>query len=558
MNYKNKAKNILLGSIENALFIGFLIMPFFSFSTVYGQKPIDSLKNYREMRLEKLNHPRRVIHNNDGGDAYFFLKGTEFSIPHFLDIRTSGLLCTDVTTISYCSQASSFGQFTHNTKAGEFLIAEHNQNIRWNATPGFVKLGTDPLEVTEKFAYEHGFEFFWSNRMNDTHDWPHRPNKPYYRWSKLKESHPEYLFGAIGEKVPYGVWSAVDYSHQEIRDLCVQYYTEVCENYDVDGIELDFFRHLYLFKDVGWGKEASVEQLNMLTDMVAQIRAMTERVGMKKGKPILVLVRVPDSSEYCKAVGIDIESWMQKGLVDIVAGSGYFRLNMWNKLVEMCAGYGVKAYAGLSEPRVYGEHPLLVRRSNPVYRARCAAAWQAGVDGLYIFNEYHTRAEYLSEIGTPDKLKNMNNMYFVTYRNGAPDAYGGVNTYLKNGKRYESIPALTPKSPIEITSQSLDLPIELGDESTPGRVALILYSKKGKAESIKAALNGNNLEYVKSTDDGLIIFEVPHSLVLQGINKLSLSYGQKKQSMELLDAALLFYRNPYDANTDRIAAVCFK
>ena len=535
-------------------------------------KSIANLETYRELRQEKLNQPRPVIHNNDGCDAYLFpLKvsadysnqprpgGTsgpqvdsEFSISNFLKLRSEGLKGSDVSTISYCTIASSFGQFTHHTRVGEFLTLTHNRPGRKNVVPEFVKLGTDPLEVTSKFAHDNGFEFFWSNRVNDTHDSGHRPDKPYERWSKLKQAHPEYLFGTVGEKLPHGRWSAIDFSHKEIRDLCVKYYTEVCENYDVDGIELDFFRHLFLFGNVARGETASAAELKMITDMLTQIREITERVGMKKGKPILLLVRIPDSIEYCRGVGIDIKTWMEKGLVDIVVGSGYFRLNFWKNLVDWGHANNVKVYAGLSEPRIRDEHALLKRLQNPVYRARSAAAWQAGVDGIYIFNEYNTRSLYLREIGKPEKIKEKNNLYFVTYRDGNP------NNYLVDGKSYSSLPVLTPEFPAGLNNSPFELSIELGDESLPAKVALVLYSKDGNPELIKSSLNGTELKFLKKTTDGLSVYEIPEGCAKSGINNLNLHYEKKSDLITLLDVAIFYYRDTNDPDTKELADLCFE
>jgi len=516
-----------------------------------GNIAIPSIEEYRELRRAKLNKSRPVIHNNDGCDSYLFPDEQNFSIQNFLNYRTKGLKDSDVSTISYCTITSSFGQFTHNTQFGELLTLTHKRPGKKNITPEFIKLGTDPLKVTCKYAHENGFEIFWSNRINDTHDSGHRPENPYERWSKLKTEHPEYLFGSIGEKLPHGRWSAVDFSHQEIRDLCVQYYTEVCENYNVDGIELDFFRHLYLFGDVARGGIATASQLEMMTDMLSQIREMTERVGMKKGKPILVLIRIPDSVEYCLGVGIDLEKWMENGLVDIVVGSGYFRLNPWEYLVELGNKYGVKVYAGLSEPRVTKEYPLLKRLQSPVYRARSAAALQAGVDGLYIFNEYNTRSKYLSEIGNKVKLKNKNNLYFVTYRNANP------NSYLKNGYDYSNIPILTPSNTVILDAKPLALSLELGDESIQAKIALILYSQGGNPGTVKAHFNGTELKFKKTTDEGLSVFEILSEVVKPGENDLELSYVPTQNPLTLLDAAILFFRNPDESDIKELAALCF-
>ncbi len=540
----------------------FLIVFSFFFTTILfscnpsakKDKSIHTLKEYREMRQEKLSQPRPLIHNNDGCDTYLYPSEREFSIPNFLDYRSAGLVGSDVSTISYCTISSSFGQFTHNTKVGEFLTIQHNRPGRKNVVPEFVKLGTDPLEVTSEFAHGNGFEFFWSNRINDTHDSGHRPDKPYERWSELKQAHPEYLMGTVGEKLPHARWSAVDFSYQEIRDLCVQYYTEVCENYDVDGIELDFFRHLYLFGSVARGEIASLEQLEMMTDMLAKIREMNETVGMKKGKPILVLVRVPDSKEYCRGIGIDIENWMAKGLVDIVAGSGYFRLNYWKDLASLGENNNVKMYAGLSESRVKGEHPFLVRQQNAVFRARASAAWEAGIDGLYIFNEYDTRAKYLSEIGSPDKLKNTNNLYFVTYRDYT------AGSYLNGGDNFSKMPRLSPTSQNtwhSFAAAPLVFDIELGEELAMADVFAAIYAENVQPGELTVKINGGIGQFHKTDGNGLYIFKINQSATKPGVNQLSVGYrGKVKDGQVLKDAAMFFCRDKNDLEMKGLVAMC--
>ena len=382
-----------------------------------SNKSINSIEKYRELRTEKLNKPRTVIHNNDGCDVIYFPIKEKYTAKNFLDKRSAGLIGTGVSTISFCPTASGFGNYTHNTKVGEVLLRHgYEFGIRdgdRNITAEMIAEGTDPLQVNIEFARENGFEIFWSNRMNDTHDASHRKDKQYYLWTRFKENNPQYLFGDIGERLPSGRWSSVDFGHKVIRDLCVQFFKEVCDNYDVDGVELDFLRHFEIFKTVGRGGVASQEQLDMLTDMVTRIRKVTEDAGMKRGNPILVLTRVPTSPEYAKRAGVDIERWMDEGLVDIVVGSCYFRLDYWKNFAKLGKNRNVKIYAGLSESRVREEHPLLVRQQNAVFRARAAAAWEAGLDGMYSFNEYNTRVKYLSEIGHPDKLKKTNNLYLL-------------------------------------------------------------------------------------------------------------------------------------------------
>ena len=68
------------------------------------------------------------------------------------------------------------------------------------------------------------------------------------------------------------MWTAYDYGQAAVRDLTFRRIEEVCQNYNVDGIELDFFRHGVLFKSVAWGGKASQDELNTMTEL---IRAFT-------------------------------------------------------------------------------------------------------------------------------------------------------------------------------------------------------------------------------------------------------------------------------------------
>src|SRR5690554_6001295 len=195
---------------------------------VMGQKSIHSIEEYRKLRNEKLEAPRGLIHNSDGNPVIYYPINEKFTIENLLNKRTAGLLGSDATTISYCTIASGFGNFTHQTKVGE-ILTEHGfdygiLNNSRNVVTELFAMGTDPLHETVKFAREHGFEIFWSNRVNDTHDAAHRPDKPYYLWTEFKEKNPQYLFGEIGERIPNGRWSSLDFDHQEVRDRFVAFY----------------------------------------------------------------------------------------------------------------------------------------------------------------------------------------------------------------------------------------------------------------------------------------------------------------------------------------------
>ncbi|GAA5221323.1 family 10 glycosylhydrolase [Membranihabitans marinus] len=522
-----------------------------------NRSTISDIEAYREQRDEKLNQPRPLIHNNDGCDVIYFPTKELYTAENYLDKRTDGLIGTDVTTISFCPTASGFGNFTYNTKVGEVFskngfdygIHEDSRNL----TAEMIAKGTDPLEINSNFADLHDFEFFFSNRMNDTHDASHRKDKPYLLWTEFKENNPEYLFGKIGERLPNGRWSSLNFDHKEVRDLCVQFFKEVCDNYPVDGVELDFLRHFELFESVGRGGVASQKQLDLLTEMVREIRTVTEEAGMKRGRPILVLIRVPTSAEYAKKAGADYQRWIDEELVDIVVGSCYFRLEYWEDFARLGDDKKVKIYAGLSESRVLDEHPLLKRQQNAVFRARAAAAWEAGIDGIYSFNEYNTRVKYLSQIGTPSKLQNTNNLYFVTYRDYTADRY------LKGGNDFFKLPILSPSKGKykDLNQQKMELNIELGDESTQSVTYAIVYTENADPNKLEIAINGNSIEFVKSSTDGISLYKVNQADLKAGKNNIELQYtGAANRDAKIRDLALFFCRDTEDLEMRSLIQFC--
>jgi hypothetical protein len=136
-----------------------------------GYTPIHSIEKYRELRTEKLNKPRPVIHNNDGCDVVYFPINERYSVKNLLDKRTSGLIDTDVSTLSISTNGCGFGHI-YNTKVGEVLLRHgfefgDTDNAR-NITVEMIAEGTDILQVNIDFARKNGFEMFWSNRHSKT------------------------------------------------------------------------------------------------------------------------------------------------------------------------------------------------------------------------------------------------------------------------------------------------------------------------------------------------------------------------------------------------------
>ena len=258
---------------------------------------------------------------------------------------------------------------------------------------------------------------------------------------------------------------------------------------------------------------------------------MTEDVGMNRGKSILLAVRVPDSVEYCRGMGIDIERWLREGLVDLLTTTCYFRLNPWEYSVELGHRYGVPVYASLSESRVNekvdGRDGEFTRQGNiQSYRARAMEAWHAGVDGIYLFNFFDPKRAEWKELGDPKTLAGLDKLYFVMVRRGPAEK--GYVGWLAGCPALQNRTILTPQDPRQVrrgTPATLDLRVgdDLGHAAWRGRPPTVTLHLRvqglKKADDADVRLNGQRLEKGTLTEDRLV-YSVPRDLVRRGANRV--------------------------------------
>ena len=440
-----------------------------SLSTLSAVAAPLGLDDLRAQRHELAFRQRRILANNDGCDALYFPREAKLTPQAFLDLRTTALADTQVDCISYCTISSGFSFFTHDTKVGTVLTRQaYDYDIqpqKRNVAAELIAQGTDCLKLVVDYAHQHGKEAFWAMRMNDTHDTAHHPDRPYLLFPPLKEQHPEWLVGEPIKRTPFGRWSSVNYAVPEIRDLAFRYIEEVCNNYDVDGIELDYFRHLCYFPSTAQGGQASDAERAMLSEFMQRVRTMTEEVGCRRGRPILVAIRVPDSTEFSRGIGLDVDQWLKDGSVDILITTGYFRFHEWDWTVALAKQYGVAAYPGLSESRITGETRFR-RNAAPGYRARATNAWFAGAHGLYTFNQFNPKWPLWQEIGSLDTLRGQEKLYFVSNRDGRP------SSYLKDSDPLRVLPSLGPGHGLPFKSgEANGIAIMVGEDLAAARQA---------------------------------------------------------------------------------------
>ena len=189
----------------------------------------------------------------------------------------------------------------------------------WNL-PGFEKWwaeGIDPVRIFAEETRQRSMEAFFSYRLNGSDSTSIEPlSKPL-----LKHSHPDWLIHAWDSAGNPGYWN---FTVPEVRQYKFDILREIVENYDYDGIEIDFARTPILLP-IGhqW------EHRGHLTEFMQQLRLMTLEVETKRGRPFLLAARIPENMLACRFDGMDVETWARQHLVDIfVLGNRSFDVDL--------------------------------------------------------------------------------------------------------------------------------------------------------------------------------------------------------------------------------------
>ncbi|MBN2581260.1 MAG: hypothetical protein JXB10_19925 [Pirellulales bacterium] len=496
----------------------------------------ESLKAWRKTAVDR---QRRIIYNNDGNEPIKHM--TRPSVEDFLKCRTSGLEGTQVDSVFY-STSDGFGTFKHLTQVGQLytLRMEPNPN---NQLQAMAEKGLDSLKIMTDFGKKHGMEIFWSFRMNDIHD--HKPfgyQAERFRFNKLKSEHPEYLLGSLKNRPKYGGWSAVNYGLPVIRDLAFRYVEEICRNYDVDGVELDFFRHPVFFRSTTQGKPATDEERAKMTSLLGRIRSLADEVGIKRGRPILIAVRAPDSVEYGRAIGLDIERWMADDLIDLWIASGTFQLNDWDDSVALAHKYGAKVYPSLDNPRLHDRMAMAMRSTNLAYRGRAANVWSSGADGVYLFNAFDVKhagpkSPLWQELGDPKVLAKLDKNYFPAIHEVCP-VNGGNLPY----QPYQKCETLNPGNPKIIDpGKRATARLRLGEDFTktlPKTLKLQLrFAGRSQANAIRVSVNGRTLKLQPGETGWLEARPQPADL-REGVNVIEVALSKDAPKTKWTDLLL--------------------
>ena len=385
--------------------------------------------------------------------------------------------------------------------------------------------GVDILKVMVQETHKRKLEAFFAYRLNgyDRGD----DDIPFEQ--PMKRQHPDWLIK--GAWCPGGLWN---FAVPGVRDYKVSILREVAENYDFDGINIDFARHPPCLP-IGhqW------EQRNAMTDFIRKVRMMLQEVAKTRNRPFLLSVRVPATVPGCHYDGLDIETWARQNLIDIIV--------MGVRSIDVDVAGFRRAIAGthiLLFPCIDDAHSTDGYHHPPIEFFRGAAAnwWQEGVDGILTFNFANVTPEACAavgfpvgppshqqayhEIGEPETIRFKNKIFVVQRRFGA--GWEERWDFYHNNNMQAPLPAVLSSGamPTILTVNVADDLI--GNSERLNNIHLrLLLSGAAAGDVIEAKLNGVLLPAPKDAGHGWLIFAPNPRQFAIGRNLVSIRMGQR-------------------------------
>lgn len=296
---------------------------------------------------------------------------------------------------------------------GDVAQEERDVHRRWaHNLKLMLDAGIDPMQRMIDRCRQRGIHPWVSIRMNDIHD-AHLLKSPLH--SRFWMDHHEYW------RYPdrFNGWNdrCLNYALKPVRDHMMALVREVCDRYDMDGLELDWNRFPLHFRE---GEEA--QQAKVLTDWTAEVRDVVSSAEKKWKHRIWLVPRVPARPEVALGTGLDAVAWAKRGLIDHLFVAPFWAtadfdipVDRWNELLQ---GTGVGVTAGL-EIRVepYPGGPVL---PNTPERRRGAAmaALARGSQGIYLFNYFDVGSQMpylLQQMHSVKTLEDKDRSYVVTF-----------------------------------------------------------------------------------------------------------------------------------------------
>jgi hypothetical protein len=423
--------------------------------------------------------------------------------------------------------------------------------------------GGDLVRIFVEECRKKGVAPFISFRVNDTHHVSrgmkladHAERMKAMAEFKLFADHPEWLLGPGADKEERTQY-AFDFGRKEIRDHKLSLIRELCENYDIDGLELDLMRHWRFFNVK---KLSEAERIAIMSEFIRDVRAILDKTS-KPGQRRLLGVRVSGYVETHRYMGVDLKAMADAGL-DFVNASGHYFTDLQmdigpirKMLPDRVAVYTELHFTNAAIPATEGRNKFY-RRSTPQQLYTAAhLAYARGAAGVSTFNfQYYRGTRNPTDVPGPAAEPPFS--VFKSLRDPAwlarqPQQYVVGNLWngpIKPGRPFRE-PFTANGTPQVI---KLDMAPPDGGWKKPGRLRIQAFDSLGDSKW-SARLNGTELpvtedvsdvyedSYNKGQDPATFrAFVVDPKILRDGVNEIELvmTQGTEPASLYYLDLSI--------------------
>jgi hypothetical protein len=205
---------------------------------------------------------------------------------------------------------------------------------------------------------------------------------------------------------------------EEVREERFAIIEETLKKYPVDGFELQLNYSPYYFhpdeSEIGRG---------IMTDWIRQVYAAVKSSGFERE----LAIRIPASIEGCLKLGLDVCSWLEQEIVDVVIGQSLSgpelldQMTDFQPLVAAAQGKKCRVHAAIHS---HVDSDRLGEASIEMIRAAACNYWAQGIDGLYLahwFGNWPYQASFyqkLRELPYPDIMASQDKYYYIPTETG--------------------------------------------------------------------------------------------------------------------------------------------
>jgi hypothetical protein len=277
-------------------------------------------------------------------------------------------------------------------------------------------------------CHKRNLEVIWNHRFSEVDlnaDGKQEMNQVHL----LKAEHPDWLIRSWWWQ---GLWNVAS---PGVRQMKVKLLRELAENYELDGIQIDFARHVPALPP---GRQW--ENRDGATEFLRMLRTMLLEVETARGRPLLLSVKVPRNLEGAHADGFDVETWSKERLVDMLT------LGSRSMDVDVEGYRKATAVAGIKLMPCFDDHHATDGYrggSIEFLRGVFSSWWQQGADSVTTFNWGVAPPEWAAkvgdtaappthglaylEVGSPEMMRGRSKLFAVERRGGYPWAEGFFN-----------------------------------------------------------------------------------------------------------------------------------